>query len=88
MPQSLATTRMSSRGQVVIPEAVRNQMGLKAGSHFVVVAEDDVVMLKVIEPPAMERYGELKRRLRAQARAAGLTAEDVPAAVARVRGRQ
>ena len=28
---TLTTTKMSSRGQVVIPEAVRNEMGLKAG---------------------------------------------------------
>ena len=34
---TLATTKMSSRGQVVIPEAVRNEMGLKAGDEFVVL---------------------------------------------------
>ena len=42
---TLATTKMSSRGQVVIPEAVRNEMGLKAGSQFVVTSRGDAVML-------------------------------------------
>ena len=43
-----ATTKMSSKGQVVIPEAIRNALGLEAGSEFVVVAEGDVVILKTI----------------------------------------
>jgi len=47
-----ATTKMSSKGQVVIPEEVRDALGLKAGSKFVVVGEGDVVILKVITPPS------------------------------------
>ncbi len=88
MARTLATTKMSSRGQVVIPEAVRKQMGLLAGVQFVVVCQDDVVMLKVIEPPSVADYKELKRRLRMQARQAGLKARDIPRAVAKARGRR
>ncbi|MBW1919868.1 MAG: AbrB/MazE/SpoVT family DNA-binding domain-containing protein [Deltaproteobacteria bacterium] len=29
---TLATTRMSSKGQAVIPEEIRRRLGLKAGS--------------------------------------------------------
>ena len=43
---NLATTKMSSKGQVVIPEDIRKRLKLKAGSQFVVVGEDDVVILK------------------------------------------
>ena len=42
--ETLATTRMSSKGQVVIPEAVRTRLGLEAGAQFVVVGEDDLVI--------------------------------------------
>lgn len=87
MVQALATTKMSSRGQVVIPEAIRTKLGLKPGSHFIVIAQDDLVLLKAIEPPRIERYEELKRRLRDQARDAGLDEKDIPAAIARARGR-
>ena len=31
----LATTRLSSKGQVVIPEDVRQRLGLKAGDQFI-----------------------------------------------------
>ena len=36
---NLDTTKMSSKGQVVIPESIRKHLGLKAGAQFVVVGE-------------------------------------------------
>jgi AbrB family looped-hinge helix DNA binding protein len=84
---AVATTKMSSRGQVVIPEAVRDRLGLDAGVQFAVFGQDDVVMLKVISPPSTEEYAHLKKRLRDHARAAGLKRSDIPKAVARVRNR-
>jgi AbrB family looped-hinge helix DNA binding protein len=45
---NLATTKMSSKGQVVIPENIRKQLNLKAGAQFIVVGEKDVVILKSI----------------------------------------
>jgi AbrB family looped-hinge helix DNA binding protein len=88
MSQALATTKMSSRGQVVIPESIRDELGLEAGARFVVLGQDDVVMFKVISPPSKEEYARLKRQLRKQAREAGLKRSDIPKAIARVRGRR
>jgi AbrB family looped-hinge helix DNA binding protein len=85
---TLATTKMSSRGQVVIPEAVRNEMGLKPGDEFVVLTQNDVVMLKGIKRPSMREFDALIRKARRQARAAGLTHADVAKAVASVQGRK
>ena len=47
-----ATTKLSSKGQVVIPEEVRNDLGLNEGDHFVVIGQGDAVILKVITPPS------------------------------------
>lgn len=44
--QSVSTAKMSSNGEVVIPEDIRQRLGLKTGSQFVVVGEKDVVILK------------------------------------------
>ena len=46
----LSTTRMSSKGQVVIPEEVRTRLKLRTGTQFVVVGDRDVVILKAIAP--------------------------------------
>lgn len=86
--QTLATTRMSSKGQVVIPEEIRSRLHLKAGEQFVVVGEDDVVILKTIKGPSMQEFDKLVREARRQARAAGLGREDVARAVAKARGRE
>ena len=38
---SAATTTLSSKGQVVIPEEIRIRLGLKAGAQFVVLGDRD-----------------------------------------------
>jgi AbrB family looped-hinge helix DNA binding protein len=80
-----ATTKMSSKGQVVIPEEVRNALGLKAGSKFVVVGEGDVVILKVVTPPSMSDFDDIVQEARRQARQAGMKRSDVAAALKAVR---
>ena len=82
----VATTRMSSKGQVVIPEEIRKQLSLKAGSQFVVVGDKDTVILKAISPPSMEQFDDLIAEARRQARNAGMKRSDVLAAIRKVRG--
>ncbi|HEX4044249.1 MAG TPA: AbrB/MazE/SpoVT family DNA-binding domain-containing protein [Gammaproteobacteria bacterium] len=44
--KSFATTKMSSKGQVVIPEEIRKAMRLTEGNQFVVLGESDKVRKK------------------------------------------
>jgi AbrB family looped-hinge helix DNA binding protein len=85
---TLTTTRMSSKGQVVIPEKIRDRLGLQSGTQFVVVGDRDVVILKAISPPSMKDFDNLITQARQQARKSGLKRSDVDAAVAKVRGRK
>jgi len=64
---TFATTRLSSRGQLVIPESVRLQMELKAGMEFVVVGDKDILVLKVLTPPDLNRFSRQIQRARVQA---------------------
>ena len=84
---TLATTKMSSKGQVVIPEDVRTRLGREAGEQFVVVGDKDVVILKRIAPPSMRDFDDLISQARRQARNAGMKRSDVQAAVKKVRKR-
>ena len=83
--RKVATTRMSSRGQVVIPEEVRERLGLTKGSQFVVLGEGDVVVLKAIRPPAMKDFDRLVGEAEAAAERAGMRPADVEEAVREVR---
>ena len=82
-----ATTRMSSKGQVVIPEEVRERLGLKAGTKFVIVAEGDVVILKTLSSPSMDQFDELITKARKQARESGMKRSDISKALKKVRNR-
>ncbi len=86
--KALATARMSSKGQVVIPEDVRNKLGLTAGSQFIVVGENDVVIMKTITRPSMRDFDALIKKARKQAKSAGMTRPDVSRIVAEVRGKK
>jgi AbrB family looped-hinge helix DNA binding protein len=74
---NLATTRMSSKGQIVIPETIRKQLNLKAGTQFVVVGEDDVVILKAITAPGIDTFDALIQQASQQAKLAGLKRLDI-----------
>jgi len=80
-----ATTRLSSRGQVVIPEEIRSRLGLEAGVRFIVVGEGDVVVLKALKPPKVRDFKALLAKARKSAEDAGLTAADVDRAIREVR---
>jgi AbrB family looped-hinge helix DNA binding protein len=84
---TLATTRMSSKGQIVIPEAIRKRLNLQPGAHFIVVGEDDVVILKAISAPGMGDFDTLIKEARKQARMAGLKHKDIAGAVSKARAR-
>jgi len=86
--ETLATTRMSSKGQVVIPESIRRQLKLKEGAQFVVVGDADVVILKVVMPPDMGEFEALIQQARKQAKKVGLTKKDIKLAIVRARGRK
>ncbi len=86
--ETLATTRMSSKGQVVIPESIRKQLDLKEGAQFLVVGDEDVVILKVVTLPDKSEFDALIKQARQQAKDAGLTQADITSAVAKARGKK
>lgn len=86
--ETLATTRMSSKGQVVIPESIRRQLDLKEGAQFLVVGDEDVVILKVVTPPDRKEFDLLIAQARKQARELGLKPRDVKSALVKARAKK
>ncbi len=72
--KKLATTQLSSRGQLVIPDFIRKTLNLEAGDQFIVFAKDDVIILKKIEIHAstVEKFETIIDSARDQLRSAGL----------------
>jgi AbrB family looped-hinge helix DNA binding protein len=84
---NISTTKLSSKGQIVIPEEVRKELGLEPGTQFVVMGDGDVVILKKIEAPDRSEFLALAKKVRSQARKSGVKRSDVKSAVRAVRRR-
>jgi AbrB family looped-hinge helix DNA binding protein len=88
MITNVTTTKMSSKGQVVIPEAVRKALGLESGCQFLVMGEKDAVILKTISAPSKKEFSGLIAKARKEAKKAGLEPNDVSEAIKKVRSKK
>ena len=85
---NVSTTKMSSKGQIVIPNIIRKQLNLKPGSQFVVVGDKDVVILKNISPPDLNEFDDLITEARRKGKKVGLKKSDILDAVRTARGKK
>jgi len=73
----VATTKMSSRGQVVIPELIRESLNFHAGTQFIVLGQGDTIVLKSITPPPVSKFKNLLAKAEKAAKESGLKKTDV-----------
>lgn len=85
---NFSTTKMTSKGQVVIPEETRKRLGMKPGTQFMVIEGKDSLIFKVIHPPSMDDFDDLIGKARKQAKKAGLKQSDIADAIKRVRSKK
>lgn len=75
MARRLATTKLSSKGQIVVPEEFRKKMGLETGTEFIVISEGDALIFKTIAPPPKKDITQLLAKVKKQVKESGLTKE-------------
>lgn len=78
-------TSLSSKGQVVIPNTIRNDLKIATGDKFAVISDGRNILLKPIERPKIEEFDTLIERSRKYARRKGLKKSDVTKAIRKVR---
>ena len=52
----LEVTSLSSKGQVVIPNEIREKMHLEPGTKMIVIQDGDNILLKPIKAPRMDQF--------------------------------
>jgi len=62
------TTRISSRGQVVIPDAIRKALSLEAGTTFIVLAQNDTIVLHRLQEPPWQFFDAMIKKAETQGR--------------------
>jgi len=73
---------VSSRGQICIPNKIREDMGLKEGSKLLFVLNDSSLLIKRVN---MQTFEEITRPLKEEAKKSGLKESDVVGIVHRFR---
>ncbi len=80
-------TRLSSKGQIVLPKALRETLGLKSGEIFAMFGEDDTIVLKKIELPSEKEFEKLLKWGQKYAKRFKISEKDVLRAIEEIRGK-
>ena len=82
MMEKIEMATVSSRGQICIPNDIREDMGLKEGSKVLFVLADDSLIMKKVN---MQTFKEITKPLKEAMEKTGLNESDVPDIVHRFR---
>lgn len=88
---TIETIKMSSKGQVVIPRGIREEIDAGEGTIFAVVGgKESVILKKIATPSKMELIKELKeiaREGRKRLEKKGISEKDIPGIVEKARAK-
>jgi len=83
---ALELTRLSQKGQIVIPTEVRRKMGLKEGTKFLVIGLEDIIVLRKLQLSNEKlRLKKLLAKARVSAKTHGLSEKEIERLVHAVR---
>ena len=78
-------TAMSTRGQIVLPKAIRTALKLDAGTQFVVFSDKDNILLKPIKEPRISDFEAVLSKAQEWAAESGMKEADIEDAITAVR---
>ena len=83
---ALELTRLSERGQIVIPTEIRRSMHLKEGERFIVMGLEDTIVLRKLELSKERlKLKDLLQKSRKRARKVGFSEREIERLIAKTR---
>jgi antitoxin PrlF len=70
-------TKISSKGQIVIPLEIREKMNLEEGNLLIVSDSDDSICMKKIELPKIKSWKEATKPFREAAKKSNFSNDDL-----------
>ena len=83
--ENIEVTSISSRGQVVIPQNLRDKLKIREGEKFVVIGEDNTIILRKLEMPSFKGFDKLLAKTREFAKKNELKEADIEQAIKNAR---
>lgn len=81
-------TAVSSKGQVVLPKAIRDKLQIVPGVKLMVFSDGNSILLKPIPEPDISEFQKLMEAASDWASDVGMTEEDIDSAIQAVRSRR
>ena len=81
-------TAVSSKGQVVLPKAIRDTMKIGAGAKLMVFCDGNNILLKPIPQPDLGEFRAMMDAAADWAKEAGITEDNIDDAIRTVRTRR
>ncbi len=85
MAEMIEMGTISSRGQIAIPNNIRQEMGLKEGQKVLFFLENDTLLIKRV---TSETFSDITKPLKEAMRKSGTKEEDVPNILHRFRAKK
>ena len=81
-------TAVSSKGQIVLPKKIRDQLRITAGTKMIVISDNENIILKPIRTPDISEFSDLLDAAADWAEKAGAAEEDIDGAIPAVQKRR
>ena len=79
--------KIGERGQVVIPQSFRSEMGIHKGEKFMIIRRGDLLVFKRVHTPSMEEFDKMLKKGHAHAEKHRLKPRDAEEALRNARRR-
>ncbi len=81
-------TALSSKGQIVLPKAIRDCLNIDSGAKLMVFSDGESILLKPIPTPDISEFKSLMDAAAEWAGQVGMTEDDITDAIKTVRKRR
>lgn len=78
---------LGERGQLVIPQVFRDELGVHKGDKFMVLRRGDMLVFKRLQAPSHTDFERMLKQGHEHAKKHGLKEADIEEAIRKVRGR-
>lgn len=82
---TIEVASLSSKGQIVIPNIIRNQLHLNTGTKLMIMTDGSNILLKPIETPQIDEFNDLILKSRKFQSSKKLKKTDIRKAITKVR---
>ena len=76
---------IGERGQIVIPQSLRDEMSLRKGDKFMVLQRGDMLIFKKLRAPSLEDFENLLKRSHSHASKHNFIEDDLQESIKRAR---